>query len=101
MNTPQVRKASTTPRHLSGILVLHYYQDLPSEDVQASEGFLFTRPLRTTLDLIEADSVERVSFQQALSQALHRGLITHHQVRSVNLSGAARAVLDDLLRRVA
>jgi len=34
-------------------------QHLPDEDVQASQGFKYTRPLRTILDLIEADTVER------------------------------------------
>ncbi len=85
---------------IPGILVLHY-QDLPREDVQAREGFLLTRPLRTILDLIQADSVERVFLEQALSQALDRGLITRQQVRSVQLSGAARTIFDDLLRKAA
>ena len=70
----------TVPTHfrrsseIPGILVLHY-ANLPDEDVQASQGFKYTRPLRTILDLIEADTVERVFLRQALGQALHRGLI--------------------------
>lgn len=85
---------------IPGILVLHY-QDLPREDVQAREGFLLTRPLRTIVDLIQADCVERVLLEQALSQALDRGLITRQQVGSVQLSGAARTIFDDLLRKAA
>lgn len=83
-----------------GILVLHYH-DLADVDVQTAQGFRYTRPLRTILDLIEADSVERAFLRQALRQALHRGLITRHQVRSVKLSGSARRVFEDLLRQVA
>jgi len=83
-----------------GILVLHY-EDLPDEDVQIAQGFRYTRPLRTILDLIEADSVERAFLRQALRQALHRGLITRQQMRSVKLSGSARRIFEDLLRQVA
>jgi len=96
----------TVPTHfrrnseIPGILVLHY-ANLPAEDVQAAQGFKHTRPLRTILDLIEADTVERVFLRQALRQGLHRGLITRQQIKSVKLSGANRRVFEDLLRQVA
>src|SRR5215469_11485184 len=70
----------TVPKHfrrnseIPGILVIHY-ADLVDEDVQTAQGFKHTRPLRTILDLIEADSVERTILRQALRHALHRGLI--------------------------
>ncbi len=83
-----------------GILVLHY-QDLRDEDVQTGQGFRYTRPLRTILDLVEADSIERVFLRQALRQALHRGLITRQQIKSVKLHGPAQRVFEDLLRQVA
>jgi hypothetical protein len=57
--------------------------------------------LRTILDLIEADSVERPFLRQALRQALHRGLITRSEVRRVKLSPRAQRVFQDLLRQVA
>lgn len=85
---------------IPGILVLHY-ADLPDEDVQAAQGFKYTRPLRTILDLIEADTVERVFLRQALRQAIHRGLITRQQIKTVKLSVAAQRVFEDLLRQVA
>ena len=78
-----------------------HYADLPDEDVQASQGFKYTRPLRTILDLIEADTVERVFVRQALGQALHRGLITRKQIKTAKLSGSARKVFEDFLRKVA
>ena len=93
---PHFRRSSEIP----GILVLHY-ADLPREDVQASQGFEYTRPLRTILDLIEADTVERVFLRQALGQALSRGLITRQQLKTAKLGGSAQKVFEDLLRKVA
>ena len=78
-----------------------HYADLPDEDVQASQGFKYTRPLRTILDLIEADTVERVFLRPALAQALPRGLITRQQIKTAKLSGSTQEVFEDLLRKVA
>jgi predicted transcriptional regulator of viral defense system len=85
---------------ISAILVLHY-ADLANEDIQTAQGFKYTRPLRTILDLIEADSVERTSLRQALREALHRGLITRSEVKRVKLSPPAQRIFQDLLRQVA
>ena len=82
------------------ILVLHY-ADLENEDLQTAQGFKYTRPLRTILDLIEADNVERAFLRQALRQALHRGLIRRLEVKRVKLSPPAQRVFQDLLRQVA
>jgi predicted transcriptional regulator of viral defense system len=96
----------TVPTHfrrnseIPAILVLHY-ADLASNDVQTAQGFKYTRPLRTILDLIEADSVERTFVRQALRQGLHRGLITRSEVKRVKLSPPAQRVFQDLLRQVA
>ena len=96
----------TVPTHfrrnsaIPGILVLHF-ADLADDDVQTAQGFKRTRPLRTILDLIEADTVERAFLRQALRQALDRGLINRHQFKNVKLSAPAQRVFEDLLRRVA
>ena len=96
----------TVPTHfrrnsaIPGILVLHF-ADLADDDVQTAQGFKRTRPLRTILDLIEADTVERAFLRQALRQALERGLINRRQFKSVKLSVPAQRVFEDLLRRVA
>jgi hypothetical protein len=96
----------TVPTHfrrnsaIPGILVLHF-ADLAGEDVQTALGFKRTRPLRTILDLIEADTVERAFLRQALRQALDRGLINRHQIKGVKLSVSAQRVFEDLVRRVA
>ena len=83
-----------------GILVLHY-ADLPESDVQNAQGFKFTRPLRTILDLIEADTVERNFIRQALRQAIDRGLISRQQIRNARTRAPARKIVEDILRRVA
>ena len=65
------------------------------------QGFIYTRPLRTILDLIEADTIERGFLRQALRQALHRGLVTRPEIKRVRLSAPAQRVFEDLLRQVA
>ena len=83
-----------------GIIVLHY-ADLPESDIQTAQGFKLTRPLRTILDLIEAGTVERNFVRQALRQAVDRGLITRQQIRSRQMSGPARKIVEEALRRAA
>jgi len=85
---------------IPGVLVLHY-ADLPDNDVQTAQGFRFTRPLRTILDLIETGTIERNFIRQALSQALDRGLITRQQIRNTRMSGPIRKIVEAELRRVA
>ena len=85
---------------IPGILTLHY-ANLPEQDVQAAQGFRFTRPLRTILDLMEQGAVERQFMRQALKQALNRGLITHHQVQARHLSDEARKMFEEVMRRAA
>jgi predicted transcriptional regulator of viral defense system len=85
---------------ISGILTLHY-ANLPEEDVQTAQGFKFTRPLRTILDLIEEGTAEQHFIRQALKQALNRGLITHHQIQDRHISGQAQKMFDDVMRQAA
>ncbi|MBI1792163.1 MAG: type IV toxin-antitoxin system AbiEi family antitoxin domain-containing protein [Acidobacteria bacterium] len=86
--------------NIPGILVLHH-ADLPETDVKMGQGFKFTRPLRSILDLIEAGTVERSFIRQALRQAVDRGLITRQQIRNTRMSGPARKIVEEALRRVA
>jgi predicted transcriptional regulator of viral defense system len=96
----------TVPTHfrrnskIPGLLVLHY-ANLQASDVETAQGFKFTRPLRTILDLTEADTVERSFIRQALRQALQRGLITRQQIRNAHLVGPTRKLFAEVLRRVA
>jgi predicted transcriptional regulator of viral defense system len=90
------RRSSEVPL----VLVLHY-ADLPKTDVETAQGFKFTRPLRSIFDLLEADTVPRSFLRQALRQALDRGLITRHEIRSIKPAERARKLLQEMLRQVA
>src|SRR5438270_6366912 len=59
---------------IPGILVLHY-ADLPESDIQTTQGFKFTHPLRAVLDLIAEGAVERKFIGQALTHGVDRALI--------------------------
>jgi hypothetical protein len=97
MTVPEnFRRNSVIP----GIVVLHH-RDLPKSDIQAGPGYMYTRPLRTILDLIEAGTVEGTFVRQALRQAVDRGLITRQELRDARLSEAARKIVGDVLRRAA
>jgi predicted transcriptional regulator of viral defense system len=96
----------TVPRHfrrnseIPSILVLHY-ADLSDSDVTAAQGFKFTRPLRTIVDLIYADTVEHRFIRQAVRQAVNRGLITRQQIRNMRMNEHARKIVEEALRRAA
>jgi hypothetical protein len=96
----------TVPRHfrrnseIPGILVLHY-ADIPPGDVETAQGFKFTHPLRSILDLIKADSASKDILKQAIRQALERGLITRRLVSTAEMSEAAKRLFDEALLRVA
>jgi predicted transcriptional regulator of viral defense system len=85
---------------IPGVLLLHRANLLES-DVQSAQGFKFTRPLRSILDLIEAGTVERNFIRQALRQAADRGLITRQQIRSARMIEPARTMVQEALGRVA
>ncbi len=85
---------------IPGVLVLHY-ADLPERDVQMSQGFRFTRPLRTIIDVMEAGDVEHGFIRQALRQAVQKGLITRQQLRSLKTPPPMQKMVHDVLRHVA
>ena len=75
----------------------------PANIVRTERVKIVTRysPLRTILDLIEAGTVERNFIRQALRQAVDRGLITRQQIRNTRMSGPARKIVEEVMRRVA
>jgi hypothetical protein len=93
---PHFRRNSEIP----AILVLHY-TEIADRDIQTMQGFKYTRPLRTILDLVETDTVERTFLRQALRQSLDRGLITRSEIKRVKLSPPAQRIFQNLLRQVA
>ncbi len=97
MTVPQrFRRNSEIP----GVLVLHY-ADLPERDVQTSQGFRFTRPLRTIIDVMEAGDVEHGFIRQSLRQAVQKGLITRQQLRSLKPAPSMQKLVQEVLRQVA
>jgi predicted transcriptional regulator of viral defense system len=85
---------------IPGVLALHY-ADLAEADVATSQGYKFTRPLRTILDLIDAGGVERSILRQAIRQAADRGLISRQQIHDTHMTEPARRLIEDALRRAA
>jgi len=78
----------TVPKHFrrnSGIpeiLVLHK-GDLSESDIQDMHGTRVTRPLRTILDLLESDHLDRTLIRQAIDEAMRRGLITEKEIEAL------------------
>ena len=93
---PRFRRNSEMP----GILVLHR-GIVPPQDLQTAQGFQFTRPLRTIVDVVDAGTVERTFVRQAVRQALDRGLIKRPDLRKANFSDPVKKLFEEVLRRVA
>lgn len=82
-----------------GILILHY-ADVPERDLEMAQGVKFTKPIRTILDLVEADSVSKDIVRQAIRQAFARGLINRKQVRDAPMTGTAKKLFEAEIRRM-
>lgn len=93
---PQFRRNSEIP----SILILHH-GIVPPQDIQTAQGFRFTRPLRTIVDVVETGVVERAFARQAVQQAFDRGLIKRSDLRKTNLSDPVKKLFEEILRRVA
>lgn len=93
---PQFRRNSEIP----SILILHH-GIVPPQDIQTTQGFGFTRPLRTIMDVVETGAVERAFVRQAVQQALDRGLIKRADLRKASLSDSVKKLFEEVLRRAA
>jgi len=85
---------------IPGILRLHY-GELPEADIREAQGYKYTKPMRTILDVIEAGTVEKYIMWQAVVQALERGLITRQQLEETPMSEAARKTIEYAMRMAA
>jgi predicted transcriptional regulator of viral defense system len=78
----------TVPKHfrrnsrIPEVLILHR-ADLNESDNEQMHGMRVTRPLRTVLDLLQIDHVDRSLIRQAIDEAMRRGLITGKQIDSL------------------
>jgi hypothetical protein len=93
---PRFRRNSDIP----SILILHH-GTVPPLDIQTAQGFRFTRPLRTIVDVAEMGVVERAFVQRAVRQAFDRGLIKRSDLRKATLSDPVKKLFEEALRRVA
>jgi len=87
---PTFRRSGRIP----GVLVLHY-SDIPKSEIKEGQGFRYTRPLRTILDVMEENTVEHSFLRQAIRQALARGLITRSEIQRAEIPQSMR----DLVKR--
>ena len=87
------RRHSETP----AILVLHRGEVLANE-VAKRHGVPVTRPLRTIVDLLVADSVSEDILRQAIHEAWDRGLITNRELETVAPPARVRPIFDHLLQ---
>jgi len=91
---PSFRKSAKIPT----ILTIHR-AILAATDIQAMEGYSVTRPLRTIIDVASLETVSADILEQAVQQALQRGL-----VKRDDLAKAATLeqppVLAGILRRI-
>lgn len=63
------------------VLVLHKAKIRPNEiDVRA--GYRVTKPLRTLLDLVHIGSISEDHLKQAVTEALHQGLISRKEIEA-------------------
>ena len=94
----------TVPKHfrrnskLPSILLLHH-ADLRPGDIETAQGYKFTKPLRTILDLIEEDSVSNSIVRQAIRQSFARGLVARKQIKTTQMTNAARTLFEAELRQ--
>jgi predicted transcriptional regulator of viral defense system len=63
------------------VLILHR-ANLPDNEVGTIEGIRVTRPLRTIIDVISEETLSSDLIEQAIKQAVNRGLFTPDELRS-------------------
>ncbi len=86
------RRSRTTPK----TLVLHF-DDVRASDTVARHGFRVTKPLRTLIDVASEGKLSREFIEQALKQALKRGLISRKELRDAPMNKKAKQILFEIL----
>ncbi len=93
---PSFRRNSAIP----AILVLHK-ADIPKGDIQQAQGYRYTSPLRTILDIIAGQRMQKGLIHQAIRQAAGRGLITRHDIQRTPMDADSRKLIEEALRQAA
>lgn len=89
------RRGSRIPE----VLILHRAQ-LPEPDIESRQGFRVTTALRTIVDLLKEGTVTMDIIQQALREAVGRGIITRSAIRRIGVSSAVREKIEDLIQEI-
>ncbi len=76
---PDFRRNASIP----GVLVLHRGR-LYIDEIEARQGFRVTRPLKAIADLIVGGYISADHMQQAVRQAVQRGLISHSKLAAAS-----------------
>jgi predicted transcriptional regulator of viral defense system len=91
---PEFRRNAPIP----GVLVLHRGK-LPEDVVLTKQGFRVTRPLKTINDLIKAGYISADHLQQAIRQAVQRGLISRSKLAAAAwISNSVKKKIEDLMK---
>lgn len=93
---PGFRKSAKTPKGLS----LSYDVIDPTE-IENRHGYRVTKPLRTILDLVKANETSPEFIEQALVEAIHRGVITLAEFRSAPIPESIRSNVERVLSKPA
>ena len=89
---PTFRRSAAVPK----VLLLHRAA-VSGQDVEQRQGFAVTRPLRTIVDLVVAESVPRDIVEQAMTEGRQRGLITEREISQLRRQGQLAKWFDKLL----
>ncbi len=87
------RRSSQIPE----VLILHR-ANLNEDDIEVRQGFRVTTPLRTIIDLPKEGTVTMDIIQQALQEAMKRGLITRRAIRRIEILHATRGKTEEIVR---
>ena len=77
-----------------------HYGELDDTDIEDRESFRVTTPLRTIVDLLLSNHIERIHLVDAINDALRQKLITFNEMKEAKLTPRERDLLTALLRRV-
>lgn len=80
------------------VLVLHKSR-LHPQDIDGRAGYRVTKPLRTLSDMIQIGTISQDHLHQAVTEALHRGLVSRKEIEtSFRLSAPVRRILLSTLK---
>jgi predicted transcriptional regulator of viral defense system len=108
VNPPKIHMTVPTDfrrsSHVPKVIKL-YFADLTKEDFKKSRGFYVTSPLRTLQDVIQIQNISFEFIEQAIKQALDKGLIRRTELKTlsskISQDNVWRSDLDQTLKEIA